>query len=257
MPVSAFTDHAAYFYPRSPCGERPKRLGDALEHLHFYPRSPCGERQAADISTRRGASISIHALLAESDRSNQSIISQADDFYPRSPCGERRESQQPSARPTRDFYPRSPCGERLCLYRLSLITLPISIHALLAESDPRHSADCSCRSISIHALLAESDGSRPAWLASRLNFYPRSPCGERRRHRGNDRRPIHFYPRSPCGERLVKFSVSGSVISISIHALLAESDPCYGRLYQGRNYFYPRSPCGERLAPAGIATKYS
>ena len=22
-----------------------------------------------------------------------------------------------------------------------------------------------------------------------------------RRHRGNDRRPIHFYPRSPCGER--------------------------------------------------------
>ena len=34
----------------------------------------------------------------------------------------------------------------------------------------------------------------------------------------------NFYPRSPCGERLVKFSVSGSVISISIHALLAESD---------------------------------
>ena len=35
----------------------------------------------------------------------------------------------------RNFYPRSPCGERLCLYRFSLITLLISIHALLAESD--------------------------------------------------------------------------------------------------------------------------
>ena len=33
----------------------------------------------------------------------------------------------------------------------------ISIHALLAESDPRHNANCSCHSISIHALLAESD----------------------------------------------------------------------------------------------------
>ena len=40
------------------------------------------------------------------------------------------------------FYPRSPCGERLCLYRLPLITLPISIHALLAESDgPRRGRD--------------------------------------------------------------------------------------------------------------------
>ena len=33
----------------------------------------------------------------------------------------------------------------------------ISIHALLAESDPRHNANCSCHNISIHALLAESD----------------------------------------------------------------------------------------------------
>ena len=35
---------ATNFYPRSPCGERPKRFCDPLEHLHFYPRSPCGER---------------------------------------------------------------------------------------------------------------------------------------------------------------------------------------------------------------------
>ena len=55
----------------------------------FYPRSPCGERRNGYPHTRQRDAISIHALLAESDRSNQSIISQADDFYPRSPCGER------------------------------------------------------------------------------------------------------------------------------------------------------------------------
>ena len=35
-------------------------------------------------------------------------------------------------------------------------------------------------SISIHALLAESDRSRPWRPRPPSNFYPRSPCGERR-----------------------------------------------------------------------------
>ena len=80
------------FYPRSPCGERPVTTVVVGPSRDFYPRSPCGERQraehhansqqeflstlslrratASDISARRGASISIHALLAESDRTN-------------------------------------------------------------------------------------------------------------------------------------------------------------------------------------------
>ena len=33
--------------------------------------------------------------------------------------------------------------------------------------------------ISIHALLAESDTIRPRSCNVKLNFYPRSPCGER------------------------------------------------------------------------------
>ena len=57
------------------------------------------------------------------------------------------------------------------------------------------------------------------------NFYPRSPCGERRRaHRQADRRP------GP----------------ISIHALLAESDGRLAGYDAGNQNFYPRSPCGER-----------
>ena len=80
----------------------------------------------------------------------------------------------------------------------------ISIHALLAESDPptqpeRHQS----QAISIHALLAESDN----LCVSIIQLIE------------------HFYPRSPCGERHLRV-VDGSKSSIiSIHALLAESDP--------------------------------
>ena len=56
--------------------------------------------------------ISIHALLAESDR------------------GERHAADHPH-----DFYPRSPCGERRRTSRRRLKPRDISIHALLAESD--------------------------------------------------------------------------------------------------------------------------
>ena len=81
------------------------------------------------------------------------------------------------------------------------------------------------------------------------NFYPRSPCGERRwllcymilaR--------LYFYPRSPCGERPRKSQRSRARIGISIHALLAESDFVSVCLVYFLFYFYPRSPCGERLS---------
>ena len=58
------------------------------------------------------------------------------------------------------------------------------------------------------------------------NFYPRSPCGERRRSLCQaDSRGWHFYPRSPCGERPLTVADLGKRnVRISIHALLAESD---------------------------------
>ena len=85
--------------------------------------------------------------------------------------------------------------------------------------------------ISIHALLAESDPRDCPASSPRRYFYPRSPCGERRGPKlGQFLRPlisihallaegdyvlpvprppqINFYPRSPCGERQSRGSVS-------------------------------------------------
>ena len=57
-------------------------------------------------------SISIHALLAESDLTHDSRKIVKNDFYPRSPCGERPSSIDDFEPSTTHFYPRSPCGER-------------------------------------------------------------------------------------------------------------------------------------------------
>ena len=145
----------------------------------------------------------------------------------------------------------------------------ISIHALLAESDARRESRQQPAGISIHALLAESDHTGVSTIFPACYFYPRSPCGER--HRGRYSQHQHeqnFYPRSPCGERpppFLKFPSVGDfyprspcgerrqamttgyvVGDISIHALLAESDPGAKSITPERYYFYPRSPCGER-----------
>ena len=58
---------------------------------------------------------------------------------------------------------------------------------------------------------------------------------------------MNFYPRSPCGERRYWFGVPLVGRPISIHALLAESDMAFCMDCQKSTYFYPRSPCGERL----------
>ena len=197
----------------------------SLEDHNFYPRSPCGERLLAvqlgcksflflsTLSLRRAtcsccsrwllASISIHALLAESDfhhslnLPSRPIISihallaesdcyslrhsaQSRHFYPRSPCGERPFGRRVGLPVAGHFYPRSPCGER------------------------RTNLDKFHKDLTFLSTLSLRRATSPAIFFFILlqNFYPRSPCGER------------------------PFEKFEGVIAtkISIHALLAESD---------------------------------
>ena len=146
---------------------------------NFYPRSPCGERRPPAPPRAR--------VLY---------------FYPRSPCGER-----PSITryffDTMHFYPRSPCGERPLYPSKYCISIAISIHALLAESDVVRVCEfVRGVSISIHALLAESDQEQHDSASSHQQFL--STLSLRR---------------ATLSNHLVK-----PTKSISIHALLAESD---------------------------------
>ena len=112
----------------------------------------------------------------------------------------------------------------------------ISIHALLAESDARRGVVHGHDGISIHALLAESDN---------ILFYNKQHAFEflstlsLRRATLSQTMPassmMNFYPRSPCGERPPVSCAGLGLARISIHALLAESD-YYGVL--DRNVLY-------------------
>ena len=245
-----------HFYPRSPCGERPGQNPAAYKpDCNFYPRSPCGERRWSlnqsltsglflstlslrratflPLHTRQRTQISIHALLAESDKIRQTPQRPAHHFYPRSPCGERlRRCTMPTwpllflstlslRRATRvllavlddqhDFYPRSPCGERP-----EGSFSPLSPQVFLSTLSLRRATGQICRSTSKQSRFLSTLSLRRA---------------------------------------TTRHDAQGRTWRISIHALLAESDR--GNLPQHRlqHYFYPRSPCGERQvnAEAGLA----
>ena len=83
-----------------------------------------------------------------------------------------------------NFYPRSPCGERPAPQQSGQYDGLISIHALLAESDETYVVMEATKVISIHALLAESDDMPMYGTGDYEHFYPRSPCGERLRVKG-------------------------------------------------------------------------
>ena len=192
--------------------------------------------------------ISIHALLAESDRrahvaavarcqflSTLSLrratcipaayVLHSMYFYPRSPCGERLKKPLNQRQACLHFYPRSPCGERR-----HFISEDVSYSIFLSTLSLRRAT----HPVTVLVCIIE-------------DFYPRSPCGERLVILRKTNTPSkflstlslrratiksiinslmirHFYPRSPCGERLderCKFNWNNG---ISIHALLAESD---------------------------------
>ena len=82
-----------------------------------------------------GASISIHALLAESDNNINSSVNTADKISIHALLAESDVEEVSGDTWERDFYPRSPCGERHDVLGLCEALTIISIHALLAESD--------------------------------------------------------------------------------------------------------------------------
>ena len=165
-PVFPLSD-PANFYPRSPCGERlfAHRLFFVLPR-NFYPRSPCGERHTggndngnakeflSTLSLRRatviapmwghGFTISIHALLAESDQNQHSA--NTDPYIFLSTLSLRRATKEPkmTIATLENFYPRSPCGERQPPQKVQrgqpIFLSTLSLRRATPQTDPRMAA---------------------------------------------------------------------------------------------------------------------
>ena len=179
-----------------------RRSGMTDVQHNFYPRSPCGERHPR-ARYARGRPIFLSTLsLRRATGAYRAIPQSRQHFYPRSPCGERHAGR----------------NARMC-------GTPISIHALLAESDAQQ---------------------LPHQVAGHQDFYPRSPCGERLPFRQN-LPPILIFLSTLSLRRATTVSTKDKVLveflstlslrratrygknltdltQISIHALLAESD---------------------------------
>ncbi len=123
------------------------------------------------------------------------------------------------------FYPRSPCGERPLTPARMSSRLPISIHALLAESDNSSYGALDGASISIHALLAESD-----WQAGAMQL-PTAPFLSTLSLRRATAAALLL------GKNYVKF-LSTLSLRRATYSVIFKISPL--------SNFYPRSPCGER-----------
>ena len=124
----------------------------------------------------------------------------------------------------------------------------ISIHALLAESDEWGANRVALHwCISIHALLAESDVKIRGSVRPDEEFL--STLSLRRATSGTSKTPhftSYFYPRSPCGERR-KYILTHATSRAFLSTLsLRRATPSIGTLRNTHKNFYPRSPCGER-----------
>ena len=111
------------FNPRSPCGERPKKVLLPQPGKPFQSTLPVWGATLTldleeDIST-----ISIHAPRVGSDWLMIFCMCQIGNFNPRSPCGERPKVKTLPLFLSH-FNPRSPCGERLQKQRKNFVFLP-------------------------------------------------------------------------------------------------------------------------------------
>ena len=176
----AMTITALDFYPRSPCGERPKRYLPCCTSRIFL----------STLSLRRATSdcrtwtyerlISIHALLAESDTPAGKVRPWASHISIHALLAES-DATKPS-----DYLDPSEFLSTLSLRRATkravrgTMRAIISIHALLAESDCAQSLTKSARKAFLSTLSLRRATRRPSALeCTRWYFYPRSPCGER------------------------------------------------------------------------------
>ena len=168
-----------YFYPRSPCGERPSiRIASNFQNAFLSTLS----LRRATINSRTyhiKRDISIHALLAESDSmaaicqtvsaiSIHALLAESDlrvldgskssiEISIHALLAESDHNTKNNYTDYCDFYPRSPCGER-----------PFAMTTTI----------CTASFLSTLSLRRATSPASITPTASR-NFYPRSPCGER------------------------------------------------------------------------------
>ena len=222
--------------------------GSSCDDGNFYPRSPCGERRSnqpvtmrtwkflSTLSLRRATQaanglanappeISIHALLAESDTRRTYHKDESQEFLSTLSLRRATGILAISLRIVFAEFLSTLSLRRATAFSFALLySTTISIHALLAESDPRSSPSASMRALFLSTLSLRRATSKLhknicVWgFLSTLSLRRATTTATHtttaskflstlslRRATAGPFWPGHFcynfYPRSPCGER--------------------------------------------------------
>ena len=189
--------------------------------------------------------VSIHALLAECDVAGAVVVQLPEGFNPRTPCGVRQQLRF-ALPPIPRFQSTHSLRSATDAESIELISIPVSIHALLAECDSGSVLPLSERTVSIHALLAECDQRIIPGGSLRQRFNPRTPCGVRQQHPPQNPSKTKFQSTHSLRSATSLVYTYAELISVSIHALLAECDTIPKFRLLNAYSFNPRTPCGVR-----------
>ena len=129
-----------YFYPRSPCGERPPRMISSIRSISISIHALLAESDALLCNNPGSCLISIHALLAESDLQRLTVKTQAAEISIHALLAESDQQSRGSYIRTEKFLSTLSLRRATVQHRLRLVLQKISIHALLAESDQKQTA---------------------------------------------------------------------------------------------------------------------
>ena len=129
-----------YFYPRSPCGERPAFVAINPFALLFLSTLSLRRATGVSLKIRPELLISIHALLAESDLQRLTVKTQAAEISIHALLAESDQQSRGSYIRTEKFLSTLSLRRATVQHRLRLVLQKISIHALLAESDQKQTA---------------------------------------------------------------------------------------------------------------------
>ena len=193
-------------------------------HIHFYPRPLRGGRRKATKMKKPKLNISIHALCEEGDIILRRCLHCLSKFLS-TPSARRATHPASKHRPGHcNFYPRPLRGGRPFQPPGRPVHLPISIHALCEEGDPRTADSGSTgndfyprplrggRPIFILEETAMSKflstpsarratGIKPGQPPHQQDFYPRPLRGGRPSHPRFAAGAVYFYPRPLRGGR--------------------------------------------------------
>ena len=223
--------------------------GSSCDDGNFYPRSPCGERRSnqpvtmrtwkflSTLSLRRATQaanglanappeISIHALLAESDTRRTYHKDESQEFLSTLSLRRATGILAISLRIVFAEFLSTLSLRRATAFSFALLySTTISIHALLAESDPRSSPSASMRALFLSTLSLRRATSKLHKNICVWGFLSTLSLRRATTTATHTTTASKFLSTLSLRRATVHYDNYNLHCVISIHALLAESDP--------------------------------